>query len=168
MRNSNICQFAKIRVLEDSIRISNDPLSLYADFTIKLSNFQMQYGMTLFHSWSRAIKSASNLQELTGKKIQDEIRTTFDKELKNALQKKDFSKSLSDFIDSSTEIASTIHHDKLYRYLEAMTNNYDHMIEPIRDTINRTPSEIIPMKGNFGFIITKHLHRQNSKPLFLL
>ncbi len=144
------------------MRIANDPLSLYTDFAIKSFNFQMQYGLTLFHSWSRAIESASNLQESTGKKIQDEIRTTFNAELKNALQKRDFSKSLSDFIDSFAEFASTIHHDKLYRYLEAMTNNYDRMIEPIRDTINRTPSEIIPMKGNFEV----HHYKTSSPPKF--
>ena len=71
----------------------------------------MQYGLALFRSWSRAIESASNLQESTGKKIQDEIRSTFDAELKNVLQKTDFSKSLSDVIDSFTEFASTLHHD---------------------------------------------------------
>ncbi len=109
----------------------------------------MQYGLALFRSWSRAIESASNLQESTGKKIQDEIRSTFDVELKNVLQKTDFSKSLSDVIDSFTKFASTVHHDKLYRHFETMIRNYDHMIEPIRDAINRTPSEIIPMKGNF-------------------
>jgi len=149
LRNSNICQFAKILGLEDSKIISNNPFSLYSDFTIKSFNFQMQYGLALFRSWSRAIESASNLQESTGKKIQDEVRSTFDAELKNVLQKTDFSKSLSDVIDSFTEFASTLHHDKLYRYLETMIRNYDRMIEPIRDVINRTPSEIIPMKGNF-------------------
>ena len=144
------------------MKISNDPLSLYTDFTIKSFNFQMQYGLTLFHSWSRAIESAFNLQESTDKKIQDEIRTTFDAELKNALQKADFSKSLSDYIDSFTEFASTIHHDKLFRYLDAMINNYDHMIEPIRDSINRTPSEIIPMEGNFEV----HHYKTSSPPKF--
>lgn len=129
--------------------VSNNPLSLYNDFIIKSFNFQMQYGLALFHSWSRAIKSASNLQESTGKKIQDEFRATFDAELKNILQKTYFSKSLSDFIGSFAEFASAAHYDKIYRYLEAIISNYDHMIEPIRDTVNRTPSEIIPMKAKF-------------------
>jgi len=53
----------------------------------------MQYGLALFSSWSRAIESTSNLQEPTGKEIQDEIRSTFDAELKNILRKTHFSKS---------------------------------------------------------------------------
>ncbi|MDH3657711.1 MAG: alpha/beta fold hydrolase [Nitrosopumilus sp.] len=109
----------------------------------------MQYGLALFRSWSKAIESASNLQESTGKKIQDEIRSIFDVELKNTLQKTDFSKSLSDLVGSFTELALVGYHDKLYRYLETMIRNYDNSIEPIRDSINRTPSEIIPMKAKF-------------------
>jgi len=134
--------------LEDSKNI-NHPLSIYTNFAIKSFDFHSKYGLALFNSWSRAIESASNLQESTGKKIQDEIRSTFDAELKNILQKTEFSTSLSDFIGSFTEFALVGHHDKLYRYLEAMISNYDHMIEPIRDTANRTPSEIIPMKAKF-------------------
>ena len=109
----------------------------------------MQYCLALFRSWSQATKSASNLQESTGKKIQDKIRGTFDAEIKSILKKTEFSKSLSDFIGTYTEFASAFHHDKLYKCLERMISNYDHMIEPIRDTMNRTPSEIIPMKGKF-------------------
>jgi len=109
----------------------------------------MQYGLALFSSWSRAIESASNLSESTGKKIQDEIRTAFDSELKNVLQKTDFSKSLSSFIGSFTEFASVGHHDKIYRHLETIFSNYDNMVEPIRNTIHRTPSEIIPTSAKF-------------------
>ena len=109
----------------------------------------MRYGLTLFNSWSHAVKSVSNLQDSTGKKIQDEIRLTFDNELKNNLKKNEFSKSLSDFIDSYTEIAPSIWHDTWYRNFETMINNYDHLLEPIRDNLYRTPSEVIPMKGEF-------------------
>ena len=109
----------------------------------------MKYGLALSQSWSHAIGSASNLQESTGKKIQDEVRSTFDTTLKDVLQKTEFSQSLSDLVDSFTEFAAVAHHDKLYRYLETVIKNYDNMIEPIRDVVNRTPSEIIPMKTKF-------------------
>ena len=149
LRNSIICLLEGIRRLEDSKMVPDNPFARYADFTIKSFNFQMQYGLALFRSWSSAMKSVSNLQESTGKKIQDEIRTTFDSELKNLLQKTEFSKSLSGFVESFTEFALIGNHDKLYRYLETMIRNYDNLIEPIRDSINRTPSEIIPMKAKF-------------------
>jgi len=135
--------------LEDSKITSNNPFSLYSNFAVKSLDFQIQYGLALFHSWSRAIESASNLQEPTGKKIHDELRSNFDTELKNILQKTSFSKSLSDLVGSFAEFTLVGHNDKLYRYLEAMISNYDHMIEPIRDGINRTPSEVIPMKAKF-------------------
>jgi len=105
--------------------------------------------MILFSSWLQAIESANNLQESTSKQIQDKIRSTFDAELHSNLKQKDFSKSLSVLVGSFTEFASVGHHDALYKYLETITSHYDNMIEPIRDTINRTPSEIIPMDGTF-------------------
>ncbi len=129
--------------------ILNNPFSMYTNFTIKSFNFQMQYGLALIHSWSMATESASNLKESTGKKIQDEFRITFDTELKNILQKAEFSKTLSDLMDSFTEFAPVVNHDKFYRYLETMIRNYDNIIEPTRDMINRTPSEIIPMDAKF-------------------
>lgn len=112
-------------------------------------DFQTKYGVILFNSWFRAIQSASTLQEPTGKKMQDEIRTTFDAELRNNLKSEEFSKSLSNLVGSFTEFALVGYHDKVYRYLETMMINYDNIIEPIRDTVNRTPSEIIPMKTKF-------------------
>ena len=139
--------------MEDSTNNNNkndNLMSLYSDFATKFLNLQMQYGSALVSSWSKAIESVSNLQEEpTGKKIQDEIRVTFDGELKDALTKKKFSKSLSDFISSYTEFSPSLNHDKLYRHLETVISIYDNIIEPIRDHVNRTPSEIIPMKGKF-------------------
>jgi polyhydroxyalkanoate synthase len=134
--------------LKDSKNTDN-PLSVYTNFAIKSFDFQSRYGLILFNSWLRAIESANNLRESTGKKIQDDIRSTFDAELRSNLEQKEFSKSLSALVDSFAEFASVGHHDKLYRHLETMIGNYDNLIEPIRDTINRTPSEIIPMDGTF-------------------
>ena len=128
---------------------TNHPLSIYTNFAIKLFDFQSKYALALFNSWSRAIESTNNLQESRGKKIQDKIRSTFNAELRSNLEQKEFSKSLSALVGSFAEFALVGHHDKLYRYLEAMIGHYDNLIEPIRDTINRTPSEIIPMGGTF-------------------
>jgi len=134
--------------LKDS-KNTNHPLSIYTNFAIKLFDFQSKYALALFNSWSRAIESTNNLQESRGKKIQDKIRSTFDAKLRSNLKQKDFSKSLSALVGSFTEFTSVGRHDALYKYLETMISHYDNMIEPIRDTINRTLSEIIPMGGTF-------------------
>ena len=128
---------------------TDNPLSVYTNFATKSFDFQSRYGLILFNSWLRAIESANNLQESTGKKIQNNLRSTFDAELRSNLEQKEFSKSLSALVGSFAEFALVGHHDKLYRHLETMFSNYDNLIEPIRDTINRTPSEIIPMDGTF-------------------
>ena len=119
------------------------------DFTTKLFAFQMHYGLSVFNSWIRAFEAASSMEDMTGKKIQDTIRSTFNEYLQNNLRDEKFSKSLSDLVESYTEFAPNINHDKLYKYLESINRNYDHKVEPIRDTINRTPSKVIHMKGKF-------------------
>ncbi len=135
--------------MTDSKNISDNVFSLYDNFLSNSLNLQMQYSMALFHSWSKAVERVSNLEEPTGKKIQDEVRGIFDAEIQNHLKKSDFSKTLSNFIKSYTRFATSIHHDKLYKHLENVIYNYDNIVEPVRDAINRTPSEVIPMKGRF-------------------
>ena len=75
------------------LKNTNNLLSIYTNFAIKSFDFQSRYGLILFNSWLRAIESANNLQESTGKKIQDKIRSTFDVELRSNLEQKEFSKS---------------------------------------------------------------------------
>jgi len=122
----------------------------------------MRYGLALFNSWTRATNSVSNLDKPTGKQIQDEIRSIFDTEIRNNLKKTEFSKSLSDFISSYTEFALSAQYEKLYRQFETMFNTYDRMMEPIRDAVNRTQSEIIPMDGKFEV----HYYKTDSPQKF--
>ena len=49
-----------------------------------------------------------------------------------------------------------------------MIGHYDNLIEPIRDTINRTPSEIIPMEGTFEVHHYKTDSPQKFKTLILV
>ncbi len=136
--------------------------TLYNDFLLKSFDFQTKYGQTLFNSWSKALGSVSKLDGPTGKKIQDELRSSFDSEIRNSLKESDFSKTLSNFISSYSKFASSVHHDKLFRQLENMFENYDALIEPIRDSVNRTESEVIPMKGKFEV----HHYKTNSPKKF--
>ncbi|MEX0861413.1 alpha/beta fold hydrolase [Nitrosopumilus sp.] len=127
----------------------NDPFSKFACFAANAFGFQSQYGLALFNSFSKAVQTASSLQELTSKKIQGEFRKTFDAQLQTAIKDSVFSESLSELLRSYTDFASTVHHDKMYRYIETMIGNYDSLVEPVRDSVNRTPSEVVPMSGKF-------------------
>ncbi|MDH5697343.1 MAG: alpha/beta fold hydrolase [Nitrosopumilus sp.] len=135
--------------MKDSKKISENGFSLYNNFLVNSLNFQMKYSTIIFDSWFKALKSASNLQNPTGKNIQDKIRGNFDAEISAGLKKTDFSKALSDFINSYTQLAPSIYRDKLYKQFEDVISNYDRMVEPLRDVVDRTPSEVIPMRGRF-------------------
>ena len=57
-----------------------------------------------FTHGSKASEFISDFQEENGKAIQDKFRHTFDTELKSMLGKKEFCESLSDFMDSYTNL----------------------------------------------------------------
>ena len=141
---------------------SLNPYCLYADFTIKLFNFQTQYGLSLFNSCAKAIKSISDIYEESGETLQNKFRGTFDSELKNMLKSPEFCNSLSKFIGSYVEFAPLLHQDRTYRFLESVMNNLDPLAEPIRDVANRTPSEVIPMGGRFEV----HHYKKSSRNKF--
>lgn len=129
----------------------------FYDFLLKFSEFQINYNKIIFNAWLEAVKTSSNIEESTGKQIQESFRTTFDMEIKNKLSQEEFSQKLSEFINSYSNLAPNIEHDKLYRQLEICANYYDNFVEPLRDFVNRTPSSKIPMKGRF------EIHHYESK-----
>jgi polyhydroxyalkanoate synthase len=134
----------------------------FNDFFLKWTNFQISYGQILYQAWLEAIKSVAKTPDHTGKQIQDNVRGNFDSKLRKELSEEDFSQKLSHFINSYSDFASTIEHDKLYRQLEILANYYDDLIEPLRDYVNRTPSEKISMDGRFEV----HHYKTNSKKKF--
>jgi len=91
----------------------------------------------------------SDFQGENGKEFQDKFRYIFDSELKNMLKKTEFSKSLADFMNSYTKLTHILNHGESYRSFQSIINNLDSMVEPIRDVLNRTPSEVISMGGRF-------------------
>ena len=134
--------------MSDSVILNHfNPFSIYNNFIIKSFNFQTQYGSSLIYAWSKGIQESiiSNFQEENSKKFLDKFRSIFDSELKNMLKKAEFCKSLADFMDSYAELAYILNLDKSYRYFTSLKSDLDSMVEPIRDTDNRTPSEVIPM-----------------------
>ncbi len=134
--------------MSDSVILNHfNPFSIYNNFIIKSFNFQTQYGSSLIYAWSKGIQESiiSNFQEENSKKFLDKFRSIFDSELKNMLKKTEFCKSLADFMDSYAELAYILNLDKSYRYFTSLKSDLDSMVEPIRDTDNRTPSEVIPM-----------------------
>ena len=100
-------------------------------------------------------------------RLQDIFRGNFDSELKTMLKEDEFSHKMSDFINSYSNFASNIDHDKLYRQLEILAIFYDNLMEPLRDFVNRTPSEKISMKGRFEVHHYKTSSKKKFKHLFM-
>jgi len=138
---------------------ANKVFIAYSNVIEKSFEFYSEYNKSLIQAWSKAGKSTSGLQR---EKIQDQFRSTFDTEFRSKLKETPFCNALSDFAGSYITLAPIFGHDKIYRNLEMFTYLSDSFLEPIRDIINRTPSEVIPMKGRFEV----HHYKSQSTPKF--
>src|ERR687898_271463 len=108
-------------------------------FNMILSNAFVEAYPIYFNAISEYNKSWKNLSEL------DEIlRSRYRKAFDEKFREEDFVNTLSDTITSYSELARVSGLGKMYKHLSNKSlawNNY--FIEPIRDTLFRTPSEKI-------------------------
>lgn len=131
---------------------------------LNFAEFATKYGMSLFYASTKVMEKVSGLEKdsLDGKKIQNAARATFDSSLRESLRQEDFCKSLSKLIDSYAEYAAYFHLNKSYRNYEVFLSFLDSFMEPIRDSVNRTPADVIKMQGRFDV----HHYRSSTKPKY--
>jgi poly[(R)-3-hydroxyalkanoate] polymerase subunit PhaC len=106
-------------------------------FNLRLYNVFAQS----FRIYSSAVfeygKSWSNIYELE-KVLRSRVRKTLDEEFR----KRDFLNTLSDVITNYSELANATGLGKVYQYLSNRSSMWNNeFLEPIRDTVYRTPSE---------------------------
>ena len=164
-----------------SDQYSKSVFSLYADSItdayntfIRALSSSVQFNIVLYKAFSRFYpmyldiiseynKSWKDLSELD-KVLRSRFRKAFDEKFRDA----DFINRLSDAITSYSELAKVTGLGQMYRdYSNGSSIWNNKFIEPIRDTLYRTPSEkICELKNIHCFIIKDH--RQQHPILVLL
>lgn len=115
----------------------------YFDYVFKWFDFTLKYNSTLFDAGSKALDTFFSSREGTAQNIEKTIRSSFDSTLRDDLNDDTLASSMSDYVDSWIKICG------LFGYNQFTANFYDfisyanQMLEPLRDNINRTPSDII-------------------------
>jgi polyhydroxyalkanoate synthase len=144
--------------------VTNSPFAVSYNHLMNLAEFTTRYYEAMFSASIRTMEVLSGLEkeELNKKKIRDVTRATFDASFREMLKKEDFCKSLSKLMDSYVDYASYFHFDKIYRNYEAYLEFLDSFVEPIRDSVNRTPADVIKMDGRFDV----HHYRSSIKPKY--
>jgi class III poly(R)-hydroxyalkanoic acid synthase PhaC subunit len=128
--------------VEPSIR-NTQYASPYLDYYAKWLDFALKYNSALFDAGSKALDTFFSSREGTAQNIEKTIRSSFDSTLRDDLNDDALASSMSDYVDSWIKLCG------LFGYNQFTTNFYDfisyanQMLEPLRDNINRTPSDII-------------------------
>lgn len=131
---------SQISTFGDIAEQSSDP---YYDYVLNWFGFALKYNSALFDAGSKALGIFFSSGEGTAQNIEKTIRSSFDSTLRDDLNDDALASSMSDYVDSWIKLCG------LFGYNQFAANFYDfisyanQMLEPLRDNINRTPSDII-------------------------
>ena len=131
----------------------------YYEFGLKWFDFTTRYNLALFEAASTAFESFLSVRDDTVKEIQRTVRSSFDSTLDNLINENNFTSSMSDFIDAWLELVSLSDYRDFTKSFQDYLSYVNQIFEPIRDNVNRTPSEVIEMKGRFNL-----LHYKSDNP----
>lgn len=124
----------------------------YSEFTLKWFNFALTYNRAFLEaaleSYNSFIGSRSKLIE--SKKIRSKTRAVFDSTLRQRISEEDFVSSLTDFIDAWLDVVKFSGYDAYKGISSEFLAARSRLFEPIRDNLNRTPSEEIKITGKFN------------------
>ncbi len=133
-------------------------LSSSTQFNIELSNAFVNAYPIYLNTISEYDKSWKDLSELD-KILRSRIRRTFDEKFREER----FVNTLSDTIASYSELAKSTGLGKIYQHLSNRSSVWNNdFVEPIRDTLYRTPSQKICEIENYSlFRYNRHLLTYN-------
>lgn len=127
-------------------------------------SFTTHYSQSLiksaFESSKKFFEKSNQLFDFQKSSI--EAEKAFDINLRNKLKEQDLAESLSDLIKSYSFLAEIHGFDKLFQYYNNFLIFLNKFMDPFRDTLCRTPSEIIKMEGKFDL----HHYKYNKKPKY--
>ena len=131
-------------------KISSDYSNSYFNFILAGIDIASKYNSALFEASEKSFESFLNKKGETQQKTQTNILTSFDSTLQNCLNEETFASSMADYVTAWTKIIPTWYDQFNDNFNFSLYENK--ILEPIRDTINRTPSEVIEMKGRFKLL----------------
>lgn len=157
----------KFSKLIDSNKLPNVS-SAYFDYLYSWYNFALKYNTAFFEATIKSWESFLNIENRSVDKIQNKVRSAFDSALRQKLNEESFASSLAGLVNARMKFAKLLGYDKIYNNLADFYLAGSRALEPIRDNVNRTPSEIIQMDGRFSLIHYKPVVKQKYKTPILV
>ena len=130
--------------------VNKDYFNSYYNFVLAGIDIASKYNSAFLEAAEKSFESFLNKKGETQQKTQTNIRTSFDSTLRDCLNENIFASSMADYVDAWTKIVPSWYSQFRNNFNFSLYENK--ILEPIRDTINRTPSEVIEMKGRFKLL----------------
>lgn len=146
---------------------------IYYDYNRNMSDFALRYNFAIFEAATRAGDSALKLFSSSSsywKEAQNTMRAAFNSALRKRLNEDSFASSLGAALDSWTEMMDVSRYYQFARNFSDLLSYISRQFEPLRDSVNRTPSEVIEMRGRFHLLHykSKVARKQNKTPVLVV
>jgi class III poly(R)-hydroxyalkanoic acid synthase PhaC subunit len=135
--------------------VNKNTNSDFYDYWYPWFDFSLKYGSALYEATLKSLATFYDARNAPIQKIENLMRASFDSSLRERIGEKDITASIARLVESQLDLENK-GSDFFITYSDYFSK-ISQTFQPIRDTINRTPSEIIPMDGRF------HLHHYVSK-----
>lgn len=140
----------------------------YLDYYVNWINFTSRYNLAFIEASYKAFETFLNRREGSAQKIQNAIRSSFDATLRSLLNEESFASSVADYVDSWSKMMDASGLNQITRVFSDLMSFTSKFLEPLRDNINRTPSEEIVLKGRFNLLHYKSKSTQKHKTPILV
>ncbi len=115
----------------------------YYDYTFSWIDFATKYNSALLDASSKVFETFLSTSKGTAQNIERTIRSSFDTTLRDDLNDDVLASSMSDYVDSWAKICNLFGYGQVTANFHDLFSYANMMLEPLRDNINRTPSDII-------------------------
>lgn len=140
----------------------------YYDYWYAWYDFTSRYNTAFFEATEKSMTSFLNAVDESIEKTQNAIRVVFDSTLRQKLNEENFASSLANLVSARLRFFKFFGYDKIYNSFADFFLAGSRSLEPIRDNVNRTPSETIQMSGRFSLLHYKPLVAQKHKTPLLI
>jgi class III poly(R)-hydroxyalkanoic acid synthase PhaC subunit len=156
-------------VLQDTTINKMDESNPFYDYMVKGWDFTMKYNSALLDASLKAFEIFLSTNKGTAQNIRKTIRASFDTTLRRNLNDDVLASSIADYIHSWARLCDLFGYSQFTAKFYDLFSYANMMLEPLRDNINRTPSEVIDMKGRFNLLHYKsEFSLEHKTPLLVV
>lgn len=140
----------------------------YYDYMLKSWDFAIKYNFAFLDASSKAFETFLSTSKGTARNMRKNIRSSFDTTLRDDLNNNELASSMADCVKSWAKLCDVFGYRQFTANFYDLSSNANMLLEPLRDNINRTSSEVINMKGRFNLLHYKSEHSSEHKTPLLV